>query len=222
MKAESINTNTIGATGLCYLPGRIHLSHRKFQFGCSSSITNCRIRSWDHYARNSSDLMRLMPNSVTCWGKKRREPWQRAWEHGMQKHQQSPLLLSARGFNLILQKRNSEKHCHHSPLPACCSTCACIIPKTHFWPDWAPDNVKTLARHILPWAASPSQPNPAPVCSKPNVWSHSTMLHSPLYCTAFEGISAIGGKGGFTRLILMEFFSFQREYKTWELGWTSS
>lgn len=67
MKAESINTNTIGATGLCYLPGRIHLSHRKFQFGCS-------IRSWDHYTRNSSALMRLVPNSVICWGKKQIEP----------------------------------------------------------------------------------------------------------------------------------------------------
>lgn len=66
MKAESINTNTIGATGLCYLPGRIHLSHRKFQLGCSFSITNCSIRSWDHYTRNSRDLMRLMPNSVIC------------------------------------------------------------------------------------------------------------------------------------------------------------
>lgn len=80
MKAESINTNTIGATGLCYLPGRIHLSHRKFQFGCSFSITNCGIRSWDHYTRNSSDLMRLMPNSVICWGKKQIEPWKKGSE----------------------------------------------------------------------------------------------------------------------------------------------
>lgn len=81
MKAESINTNAIGATVLCYLPGRIDTTHRKFQFGYSFSITNCNIRSRGHYMRNGSNLTRLMPNSAfSVEAKKRIKPWKNSSE----------------------------------------------------------------------------------------------------------------------------------------------
>lgn len=89
MKAESINTNAIGATVLCYLPGRIHITHRKFWVGCSFSISNCNIRSWGRYRRNGSNLMRLTPNSTISVVAKKTdqalEERQCAREHRMQK-----------------------------------------------------------------------------------------------------------------------------------------
>lgn len=83
MKAKSINTNTIGVAVLCYLPGKIHITHRKFQFGYSFTSTNHDIRSSDHYIRNGSNLMSLMPNStISVKAKEWIKPWQKGSERG--------------------------------------------------------------------------------------------------------------------------------------------
>lgn len=67
---------------LCYLLGRIHITHRKFRFGYSFSITTCDIRNWGHYMRKGSNWMRLMPNSmISVKAKKKRiRPWKKGSE----------------------------------------------------------------------------------------------------------------------------------------------
>lgn len=209
MKAESINTNTIGATGLCYLPGRIHLLHRKFQFGCSFSITNCGIRSWDHYTKTSSDLMRLMPNSVICWGKKWIKPWKKGSElrsTGCRRANTGPC-SSHPGASTWSFKNETVKNivivlCPPAPLPA-----HTLSPKHTFdltehqptskpWPDTSYPGLPALPSQILLQCA----PNPVLGAT---LWCPTA---SPLHCTAFKGVSATEGKGGFTRLILMGFF----------------
>lgn len=170
MKAESINTNTIGATGLCYLPARIHLLHRKFQFGCSFSITNCSIRGWDHYTRNSCDLMRLIPNSVICWGKKWIEPWQWAWEHGMQERSHSPELKWKNTVIVLL--------CLPAALPACASS---------------PKHNSHLTEHqpaSKPWPGTssrlPAFPSQTQLQCAPNPVSGATPWYPRAPCTALH------------------------------------
>lgn len=112
MKAESINTNAIGATVLCYLLGRIHITHRKFWSGYSFSIANCDVRSWGQYMRDGSNLMRLTPHSAfSIEAKNGSSPGRKAASSGAQDAEAltqmlpQPLHLSpSGGLNLILQK----------------------------------------------------------------------------------------------------------------------
>lgn len=176
MKAESINTNTIGATGLCYLPGRIHLSHRKFQFGCSFSTTNCSIRSWDHYTRNSSDLMRLMPNSVICWGKKNRSnPGSELGSRGCRKANTAPC-SSHPGASIWSFKHETVKNtvtvllCLPAALPARASSPHYTFdltehpPTSKPWPGTSSSGLPALPSQTQPQCAPNPRSGATPLC----------------------------------------------------------
>lgn len=192
MKAESINTNAIGATVLCYLLGRIHITRRKFHFGYSFSTANCDIRSWDHDMRNSYNVMRLMPNSVIFIEVKK---WTKPWKTGSERR--------STGCRSTNTDDSPAPHTIQGPQPdpskekwwktLGLSSCAHCVLHLHVHSLQNPLlTLLSINQHQKPcWLHLSLEyghfwPNPASALSKkPKTRSCSIMLHIPLCCHCF-------------------------------------